>query len=330
MARTLYVLFSFLFLFGISLGFNNCSTENTLEGKSLNQNSALPNAPFINSFTASATSILAGQSVTLTWNISNELSALNISSLGSALGKTQMLVTPNATQTYVLQATNSVDSSFASLTITVTAAPPPPPPPPPPPVVDAFASTIAQNYSAMSGIFINNGAVAGIDNGDYVKYSAVNFDTGALSFTAEVGVGAGSDNQVLQLRIDSLTGPIIGELVVQNTGDWFIHKAQTTNITATSGVHDLFIIGVGTVSIADLKSFVFSRLAVTLPTYVYCSDEGGTCNFSGTRNVRYGANDVFAVMSFTGGTACTNLVFGDPIVNVFKQCWYESPTLVAP
>jgi len=51
-----------------------------------------------------------------------------------------------------------------------------------------------------------------------------------------------------------------------------------------------------------------------------CASEGGTCAFSGTQQVRYGANSSFAYKTFTGGTACTNAVFGDPAPGVPKQC----------
>ena len=51
-----------------------------------------------------------------------------------------------------------------------------------------------------------------------------------------------------------------------------------------------------------------------------CANEGGTCAFSGTQQVRYGASSLFAYKTLTGGTACTNAVFGDPAPGVAKQC----------
>ncbi len=51
-----------------------------------------------------------------------------------------------------------------------------------------------------------------------------------------------------------------------------------------------------------------------------CASEGGTCAFSGTQQVRYGANGFYAYLTLTGSTPCTNAVFGDPIVGVVKQC----------
>ena len=61
-------------------------------------------------------------------------------------------------------------------------------------------------------------------------------------------------------------------------------------------------------------------------TWTYCGGEGANCTFTGTRAVRYGANGIYARGVFNGATACTNGVFGDPVVGVFKRCEYSSLT----
>jgi len=56
--------------------------------------------------------------------------------------------------------------------------------------------------------------------------------------------------------------------------------------------------------------------------YSQCANEGGTCSFSGTADVIYGANSCFtSPRSFSNGTACTNDVFGDPLAGVGKFCY---------
>jgi hypothetical protein len=55
-------------------------------------------------------------------------------------------------------------------------------------------------------------------------------------------------------------------------------------------------------------------------TWTVCANEGGTCAFTGTQQVRYGANGLYAYRTLTGGTACNNSVFGDPAPGVQKQC----------
>ncbi|MEU9446221.1 alpha-L-rhamnosidase [Streptomyces sp. NPDC048304] len=53
-----------------------------------------------------------------------------------------------------------------------------------------------------------------------------------------------------------------------------------------------------------------------------CSDEAGTCAFSGQQTVAYGARGSFVYKSFTGGTVCTTEAFGtDPLPGVRKSCY---------
>ena len=57
-------------------------------------------------------------------------------------------------------------------------------------------------------------------------------------------------------------------------------------------------------------------------TWTQCATEGGNCNFSGMRVVRYGARERYAIGEFFNGVACTNAVFGDPIRGASKRCEY--------
>ena len=59
-------------------------------------------------------------------------------------------------------------------------------------------------------------------------------------------------------------------------------------------------------------------------TWTACANELSTCSFSGTREVRYGANGVYTTKFVTASTPCTSAVFGDPIRGVAKTCSYSS------
>jgi hypothetical protein len=63
---------------------------------------------------------------------------------------------------------------------------------------------------------------------------------------------------------------------------------------------------------------------VPLPSgAVYCADEGGTCSFSGTATVYFGANNSFFYKtSISNSIACNNSTFGDPANGVSKKCYY--------
>ncbi len=56
--------------------------------------------------------------------------------------------------------------------------------------------------------------------------------------------------------------------------------------------------------------------------WTHCANETEQCNFSGTKQVRYGANDAYNYGTFTDGVLCANSIFGDPISWVVKHCDY--------
>lgn len=78
----------------------------------------------------------------------------------------------------------------------------------------------------------------------------------------------------------------------------------------------------------------------TTPTgpfgYTFCVLEGAVCNFAGSQSVAYGALPTFVYRDLTGGTPCTNAVFGDPLPNVQKACFLKpsgtppTPTPIPP
>jgi hypothetical protein len=63
--------------------------------------------------------------------------------------------------------------------------------------------------------------------------------------------------------------------------------------------------------------------------WVFCADEGSSCSFTGTRQVRYGANGKYIYKSFNKETECDNGVFGNPNSGATNSCYY-SPVVVTP
>ena len=57
-----------------------------------------------------------------------------------------------------------------------------------------------------------------------------------------------------------------------------------------------------------------------------CASEGQTCNFSGIKEVWYGAGAKWAVAPATNGVSCSNSVFGDPIGGTSKFCYTRNYT----
>lgn len=54
--------------------------------------------------------------------------------------------------------------------------------------------------------------------------------------------------------------------------------------------------------------------------WTFCATENGTCTFSGTKLVRYGADTTFVQQTATTSIPCTNAQFGDPLVGTVKHC----------
>jgi peptidoglycan-associated lipoprotein len=104
-----------------------------------------PAAPTITQFSAEPTSIQRGQSSTLRWEVSGEVTSISIDQgIGTKEKAGNQRVFPNDSTTYTLTATGPGGSRTAMTTITVTAPPPPPPPPAPP----APQATIEQRMTS--------------------------------------------------------------------------------------------------------------------------------------------------------------------------------------
>jgi alpha-L-rhamnosidase len=64
-----------------------------------------------------------------------------------------------------------------------------------------------------------------------------------------------------------------------------------------------------------------------VPTgYTSCAQENGTCSFTGTESVAFGANGVYTYKTLTGGTSCASTVFGDPDYGIAKSCYTGAVT----
>ena len=122
-------------------------------------------------------------------------------------------------------------------------------------------------------------------------------ENGTCSFSGTATVRYGANNTYVT---KSLTGPVACN--------------NTTFGDPTPGV---------------VKSCSYTGLTAPAPavTWTACAAENATCSFSGTRQVRYGANNSYVTKTFTGEAACTNTAFGgDPIYGVVKSCSYSSVT----
>jgi alpha-L-rhamnosidase len=64
--------------------------------------------------------------------------------------------------------------------------------------------------------------------------------------------------------------------------------------------------------------------------WTFCATEGETCEFTGTRQVRYGGRSLYNYLTVTASVSCQNGVFGDPAFGAPKQCAYSSVVVPTP
>jgi len=117
-------------------------------------------APRVISFTANPTSITAGNSSTLSWNVENA-DTVTITNLGTVNASGSRSVSPTATTTYTLTATNRNGTVTATTTITVTPGtggpgdPGPGPGPGPAPTITACTASPSTSAAPGNPVTIN-------------------------------------------------------------------------------------------------------------------------------------------------------------------------------
>jgi peptidoglycan-associated lipoprotein len=89
-----------------------------------------PGKPVIAEFSVEPSSIEAGQSAILRWNVTGSNNVAIDKGIGTVPAMGNRRVLPSETTTYTLTATGPAGDSTATATLTITAPPPPPPPPP--------------------------------------------------------------------------------------------------------------------------------------------------------------------------------------------------------
>ena len=126
--------------------------------------------------------------------------------------------------------------SHGTVMLKVTSAPQTP--------IDAFKKIEAENYSNQSGIqnvTCDEGteAIGYIENGDYAVYRNVDFGSVAASFKARTS--SATNGGKIEIRLDSITGPLAGTCTVAGTSDWQTFIDASCDVSGVNGKHDLYL-----------------------------------------------------------------------------------------
>jgi hypothetical protein len=115
---------------------------------------------------------------------------------------------------------------------------------------DAYSQMQAESATSRTGGTVEATSDTGggqdvgrIANGGSLRFSGVRFGTGtATQFTARVASGAGGGvSGLVQARLDSPTGRLLGDFAVGNTGGWQSWRTIPANMSAVTGTHDIYI-----------------------------------------------------------------------------------------
>ncbi|WIV59451.1 glycoside hydrolase family 16 protein [Amycolatopsis nalaikhensis] len=114
----------------------------------------------------------------------------------------------------------------------------------------AYSTIQAESFSQQSGLITeattdsgggqNIGALA---NGDWALYPNVDFgSSAATNFQARVASGAASGvSGLVEVRLDSRSNAPIGSFALGNTGGWQSWRTVPANISAVTGVHNVYL-----------------------------------------------------------------------------------------
>ncbi len=140
----------------------------------------------------------------------------------------------------------------------------------PPEPISAFTKIEAESFNQQSGVEIeantdDNGSNIGyIQNGDYTVYQKVDFGSGATKFQASAGSESTGGN--IEIRLDSLTGTLIGTCAVSNTGGWKTWTDVSCNVSGVTGEHDVYLKFTGDSDyLFNLDWFTFTKGSVVIP-----------------------------------------------------------------
>jgi hypothetical protein len=110
--------------------------------------------------------------------------------------------------------------------------------------INATSASASHNATSEVSTDVGGGTDFGqLANGAWAEYPNVNFGTtGATQFVGRVASGAAAGvSGLVDVRLDSVTGPVIGSFAIANTGGWQSWRTVPANITRTTGTHTVFL-----------------------------------------------------------------------------------------
>jgi hypothetical protein len=118
----------------------------------------------------------------------------------------------------------------------------------------------AEYYDDTSGVVAYTspiGHIGSLDTGDWVRYNALEFTPDLSTFVANLAVDDSNAGKQIEIRLDQVTGTVIGTLTVAGTGGWWTFVDQHTPISPTIGTHAIYLTFAGGGGVANIDWFTF-------------------------------------------------------------------------
>jgi len=265
--------------------------------------------------TAAPTSILVGQSSTLTWNTTNATSVTINQGIGSVAGSGTRIVSPTATTTYTLTATNATGSVTATVTLTLTADTTPP-------VISGVTSSNLTSGGATIAFTTSEPAYHQVEYGPTTTY----------------GTATTLDTMLMTSHSHTLSG--------LTAGTFYHYRARATDAAGNVGMSGDFTFTTTSASLpaatltaapASIASGAASTLtwSTTGATTVSINQSIGTVAASGTRSVSPTATTTYTLTATNASgsvtatatvTVTTSTSNNKDRANSYDDAWQSGPS----
>ena len=176
------------------------------------------------------------------------------------------------------------------------------------PIITVDGQTVWSDgtFTATTGI---TGASA---NGNYIDLTGVQPGTYLVSSNpGNYGVPAGFTKCAAENGTCSVTGT---EEVAFGANGIYTYATESASVGCTDAVF-------GDPDYGVAKSCYTGPVTTGPSGTTYCGPENSLCSFYGTETVYFGAGSDWTSKTITGGSPCTDAVFGDPDYGVVKACY---------
>ena len=133
---------------------------------------------------------------------------------------------------------------------------------------DPFAQIEAEDYDDMEGVNNSGTRLGSIQPGDWSMYSGLDL-TGVTSVYASVGTVY--SDAYIEVRLDSVTGTLIGTIEVPYTGSYNTYTTASSYIYGVTGIYDVYLVyqTESSVNVCNIDWFQFSDDFIKFPTDPY-------------------------------------------------------------